>query len=228
MKLRIAILAFATILFASCQKDDGPDNPQEESVYLTTTTGSTWTYKVVDSSDEANPTTSDYAMESTDSDTTIDGHSYHVYSLSSGGSRYLRQEGDSYYQFGNVPGIVGEGVEMLYLKSNLAEGATWEQDISVPVEVNGVEVPLTFTLTNEIDEKGITHTVNGIEYSNVIKVETKITSPALGDDLDAEIESYYAEGYGLIENDVEVSVSILGTDLEIDTHTMLQAAVLNE
>jgi hypothetical protein len=223
MKTSLVFLALLFI-FSSCKKDNAPkDNPSNET-YVNTNAGSTWTYRQTDMAD--NNSTSDYTITSTANDTTIDSRKYHVYTYSYGGSKYLGIEGHDYYQYDSIPITGGVNIQRLYLKDNAAKDDTWKQDFNLQIqELQGATIQLT--VQNKVVEKGITKTINGKDYSNVYHVSTSLSSSAIPSTaLASTIDSYYAPGYGLIENTTQVELNYLGFVKEVNFKTELTSADL--
>jgi len=224
-KMKTSLVFFALLfIFSSCKKDNAPkDNPSNET-YVNTNAGSTWTYRQTDMAD--NNSTSDYTITSTANDTTIDSRKYHVYTYSYGGSRYLGMEGHDYYQYDSIPITGGVNIQRLYLKDNAAKDDTWKQDFNLQIqELQGATIQLT--VQNKVVEKGITKTVNGKDYSNVYHVSTSLSSSAIPSTaLASTIDSYYAPGYGLIENTTQVELNYLGFVKEVNFKTELTSADL--
>ncbi len=226
MKTNVLIICFATLLLASCKKNDNGSTPPptQTSTYLNTTSGSSWTYHEINSSG-ITPKNSDYTLVSSSKDTSINGKSYHIYNYSYGGSQYLNITGHDYYQFDSIPGGLNKVFERLYLKDDATVGTKWKQDLNV--NVPGIPLAIPVTITNNIIEKGISRNVNGTNYTNVIHVSTAISSTLIpSSSLTSSIDSYYAEKYGLIENSSKVSLDFLGTTQNVNVETKLTNAVL--
>jgi hypothetical protein len=220
--MKIKTLLFPVLIFfiISCKKSS-PANPQQtQDAYLTTTAGSTWNYHQVDSS----AGNSDYTITSTSRDSVISGRTYHVYNVSSGGNQYLNITGNDYYQFDSLPAGLGAAVfERLYLKDNLSVGSSWIQSLTVTVST--ISIPIT--LTYKIAEKGISRTVNGQSYSDVIHVSATISSSLIpAANLVTSINSYYAKKYGLIESSTIVNLNYLGNVANINVETKIVSATL--
>jgi hypothetical protein len=81
-------------------------------------------------------------------------------------------------------------------------------------------------ITNTIAEKGISKTVNGNNYTDVIHVSTSITSTSIPTGLTSDIHAYYAKKYGLIESSAIVSLNFLGVVQNINVTTKLNSATL--
>jgi len=221
--MRTTYLAFFTLLtgFCACKKSsDSTVVPSEK--YMSITAASTWQLRVVDN---IATTTTNYTVTSTNRDSTISGRAYHVFTNSSTGSNeYYFISASDYYTFRTLGlTLANAQVETIYLKDNLSAGAVWTQTLSLTVP--GVPFPVPVTITYTLAEKGISRTVNGIAYSNVIRVSTVISSsliPAGG--LTTDIQSYYAPKFGLIENTNKVNLNFMGLVQNTDTKTILLSA----
>lgn len=224
MKTKLIILFAVTLSFNACSKKDNSTTPTtNNSSYINTTAGSTWSYHEVDSSG-ATPKNSDYTVTSTSQDSTINGRKYHVYNYSYGGNNYLALSGNDYYQYDSIPVSGGVNVERLYLKDNLAAGASWTQDFNLTIP--NIPFPVTLTATNKIVEKGISRTVNGVNYSNVIHVSTSLSSALISSGFTSAIDTYYAPNYGLIESSTLIQLSYLTLSENINIKTQLMSASL--
>lgn len=210
MKLINLSIAASLLFTVSCSKKSGdaPVSPAS-TVYLTTSSESSWNYNQIDSS-RATPVSSDYTITSTAKDTLIDTRTYHVYSNSAGGNQYFNLSGNDYYQFDSLPAGIGKGVfEELYLKDNAAAGSTWTQTQTVSVTGSPVPVPVLLSFT--IAEKNISRMVNTTNYTNVIHISATISSSLIPvASLTSSINSYYAPNYGLIESSTKINLNYLG------------------
>ncbi len=224
MKLKLGAVLAITVIVISCKKNENTTTPPQADNYLNTSSGSSWNYHVTDNSGIV--PANDYTLTSTSLDTSINGKSYHVFTNSAGGSQYTTIIGHDYYQFDSLPtGISSAAIERLYLKDNLAAGDNWNQSITIPIP--GSIIPIPFTVSNTISAVGISRTVNGIIYNDVIQVSTQISSlliPAAS--LVTSIDSYYAKKYGLIENTSVVHLDFAGIIQDIDSQTILLSANL--
>ena len=182
------------ILFGSCSKNDPQPDPPAAANYSPQTANSTWTYK--------NTPGSTFTLTATNRDTTANGKTYKVYLNSSGSNNYMGKTGSSYYRFGSIAELGLNAVEELYLKDDQAVNATWliTQAFTAP----GIPVPLTASLNYTIKEKGITRTVGSKLFTNVIHVRLDLSVTILNSIGGGDF--YYAEGVGLIENAINVSV----------------------
>ncbi|MEO8412239.1 MAG: hypothetical protein ABI472_01210 [Ginsengibacter sp.] len=223
MKIK-TLLFLAILLFAmSCTKTEKSNIPPTEDKYLTTSSGSSWNYHKTDSSGST-PVSSDYTLSSTSRDSSINGKSYHVFTISNGSNQYLYNNGNDYYQFDSLPvDLSAAPFERLYLKDNAALGTNWIQSLTVSISGNPIPVILKYT----IEEKGISRTVNGMTYSDVIHVSTSISSSLIPPaSFSNNINSYYAKKYGLIENSTIVSLNYPGFMQNIHIETRLVSASL--
>ena len=225
--MKSILLPFCLIIFliTGCGKDDTtPDPDPQAETYITTSADSKWNYEETDNIVPTSVT--NYTITSTNKDTTINGKVYHIYTDSYGDSSYLNVTGHDYYQRDPLPlGLGSEPFDRHYLKDDIAAGATWEQNLTVDIPSSPFPIPVT--LTNTVEEKGISRTVNSVEYKNVIHVKTSISAagvPATA--LTTDISSYYAPKFGLIESTNEVELDFLGLTESINTHTKLLSADL--
>lgn len=225
MKIKLSILVAITVVFVSCKKNGGDSNPPSQAdTYYNTTAGSSWNYHAMDNS--GSTTATDYTITSTSQDSSINGKSYHVFNNSTGGNQYLALSGHDYYEFDSLPaGLGAAAIERLYLKDNADLNTNWAQNLSVAVP--GSPFPVPFTISNTIMEKGISRTVNGTSYSDVIHVYTTISSSFIPSaSLVTNINSYYAPKYGLIENSSIVHLDFSGIVEDLDINTKLVSATL--
>jgi hypothetical protein len=216
MKKYLVMLAAMPLLAADCNKETDPAPPPVS--FLPVTTNSTWTY---DTKNNINSATGTYTLKVTGKDTSIGSKTYKVCSKTAGENEYYLKSGSDYYQFANFA-VANQKVELLYLKDNVNPGLSWDQTISITVP--GLPTA-TATLTNKVEEKGISYTVGGKTYSNVIRVKSTIgaiTIPGLPTAIIpiTDINSYYAAGIGRIYSRTKISITIptvtpINTDDEI-------------
>ena len=224
MKRKLFFLFPVAVLFAlSCKKDKGtPNPPPAADPYMTTTANSTWQYKL---ENYRTTTTTEYTVKATSGDSSINGRTYRIYErMDNGSHEYYNISGSDYYGFRDLgDNFGGTKLDILYLKDNLAVNDTWEQSFNVTL--SGFTIPVK--LTNTVKEKGSTRTVNGVAYSDVIFVETIISSsliPASG--LTSDIKSYYAPKVGNIETIYKIHLDYLGFTNDVDTKLTLLSSDL--
>ncbi|MEO8962464.1 MAG: hypothetical protein ABI325_11320 [Ginsengibacter sp.] len=224
MNSKNIFIMIAVVFMAGCSKSDNPDQkPPEHDVYLNTNVGSTWTYHE-DNSSSGTTVGSDYTLTSTNTDTSIGSKIYHIFSYSYGGSQYQNLSEHDYYQFDSIPGSGGITLERLYLKDNALEGTSWSQDLSL--KIPNLPIPIPLKISNTIAEKGITRTVKGIAYADVIHVSSSLSSALITSGFTTSIDSYFAPKYGLIENTTKVDLNFMGLVQKVDLTTQLVSATL--
>ena len=217
------ILIVAVLFFSSCKKDDSSQNTPPNVSYANTTIGSSWTYHQTDLS--GTNSSLDYTVTSGSNDTTINSRKYHVYQYSYGGSEYLAVDGHNYYQYDSIPITGGINIERLYLKDDVSAGDTWKQDFSITIP--GFPIPIPLTVQNTMAEKGISMTVNGKSYSNVIHVTTTLSASGVPSSaLSSAIDSYYAPDYGLIQNTTVIQLNYMGIVEDVNLKTELTSSDL--
>jgi hypothetical protein len=223
-KVLFAFLS-ASILTVSCSKDDPIPVAPVATKYMNTSAGSTWNYAYTDILDASN--NYNYTVTSTNRDTTAVGKSFHVYDNTTNGNEYYNVTGNDYYtmQAFNL-GTTDTTILNLYLKTGAAVNTSWSQNISIDA---GLPTPVTITITNKIQETGLTKTVGANTYTNVIHVVTSISSLIIaslpGSSFTNDIHFYYAPNYGMIQNDTKLDLVVpLAT---IDIHTNTSTKLLN-
>ena len=223
-KILFGTLALSSLLLFSCNKDDGPGEEPVSEVYLNTTAGSTWQYEVIDNT--GTDPVQNYTLTSTNRDTTADGQSYHVYENSIEVNEYHRKSGNDYYAFQPMPlELNSTNIANLYLKAGATVNSSWS--LTAPVDFSGFSfsVKITHTLVG----KGLTKTVNGTTYNNVMDVKTDIGLQGLPPGtvtLTTDIHEFYAPGYGLIERNARANIDFLGTTETMNVTTRLKTATL--
>ncbi|MBC7888064.1 MAG: hypothetical protein H7Z13_09240 [Ferruginibacter sp.] len=217
-------LLMGSLAGISCKKSDSPA-PVAAIKYMSLTNGSSWDYELTNNVPVAVTTT--YRITSTSKDSMINTRQYKVFTNSSGSANeYYHIAGNDYYNFRSLPAALGgSSVENIYLKDNVAVGASWNQ--TYPVTVSGS--PLNVTITNTIAEKGISKTVKGITYNDVIHVTTTIAVTIAGTPLPAgalttDIQSYYARKWGMIQSIYKISINFAGITENTDQQTNLNTA----
>jgi hypothetical protein len=159
-KIQLPLLVLILAAFSCKKSSTTPDTPSEK--FMSLSAGSSWIYEIT-----SNAISGTNTVTSTSRDTIIGGKTYHVFiNSNTSGNDYYNITGNDYYTFRNLTAIGGSPVESIYLKDNAAVGITWAQTISITI--TGVPVPVPITITHTITEKGISKTVNGNVYTNVI------------------------------------------------------------
>ncbi len=222
---KIHLVAIILCFFvASCDKSNDPaPTPNPTDNFMNMKAGSTWNYEVTNNTPPTN--TSPYTLTSTNRDTTIAGKQYHVYTNSNNGaSEYYYVSGTDYYTYQSLPAALGGSkVENLYLKAGAPVNSNWSQTYNISFN----SLPLAVTVVNKIEEKGISRTVNGISYNNVIHVSTSLSVAGVPPaSLITDIDYYYAPNYGMIENTSKININYLTIINNSDFTTRLKTAVL--
>ena len=206
------IMAFfaAITLFVQCKKYNGSDNENNPPVtaknYLPVTAGSTFTYHSV-----INTSATDYTLTATSADSLVNGNSYTKFTGSDGETRYYRRVGVNYCQVSSLPSLPGSPVfEDNYLNDSLPVNSTWNIQFQFPYPL-GFPPQLTAIGTYKIIEKGISLSVSGTTYKDVIHIKLTdvsgygaLSNPPLITGI-ATGDFYYALGVGLVQSSLTVT-----------------------
>ncbi len=217
-KTFLAVLVLISIAI-SCKKTTTPVVADSQK-YMSFTAGSTWTYET---QNNIAATTTTNIVTSTNRDSTIEAKIYHVFTNSNGAPNdYYNITQNDYWTFKNLSASQGiSPVATIYLKDNAAVNISWSQVVNVPV--SGFPAPVPVTFTNTIAEKGITRTVNGKAYTDVIRTTTTIAVQGLPPgSITTDIQSYYAAKYGLIESKYKINIPLL--TVNTDQNTVLKSS----
>ena len=236
--MKKSFFAFLTLTVAlfSCSKNDNTSTPTPAPTpqpYFTLTPGNVTYYDVYDTTATAQTHVTDTLTSlPAGNDTTIGGRIYHIFTRTNGNVHdyYNITNNNNYYRFQSYV-ISGNNVqaENLYLKDSTAAGASWSFPVNFNVTAGGISTPVSATITNAITQTGLTKTVNGVTYNDVILVTTTISSTTisgLGGTITTDIRSYYAKKYGLIDGiyKIHVVVGLAGIDNTINSHTIFNHA----
>ncbi len=219
MKAINTTLFVLVVLVFSCKKSDsGTTNPSEQ--YMSFTAGNTWTYETVNN---ITVSTTSNTVTSANRDTAIGSRTYHIFLNSNGAANdYYNVSGNDYYTFRNLVSLGSSSVESVYLKDNAAIGTSWSQVINIAL-FSGVSTTIPLTVAYTIAEKGLSRTVNGKNYNNVIHITTVLSSSSLPPgSLTTDIHNYYAPKYGLIESKNKITTTLL-TGSNVDQSITLKS-----
>ena len=212
------------VLAISCKKDSSTSPSAVK--FMSLTTGSTWNFKLTNNPSSTSTPVTNYTLTATSRDSVANAKTYKIFTNSSGANEYYNITGSDYYTYRKLPAALGgASIEVLYLKDNAALNDTWSQ--TTPITVSGFT--LNLTLTNKIAQKGITRTVNGIAYTDVIDVETalSVSGIPLPYTLTSDIHYYYAPKFGQIENKTKIDLTVTGlAPINFDQKTELQSATI--
>ena len=210
MKKLIFALFSICMIAISCKKHDPDPVASTSKPYSNSTVGSNWIYelKTQDQTTLDTITTLDTSRVIS-GDTTIGSKNYTRVEHNNGSHTYYNVTGNDYFQFQHfvIPATIDTSIEALYLKDNVAVNGNWSQNLNVTVNI-GIPVNLTITITSTIKGTGLTRTVNGNTYNDVIWVATNLTAP--GVTITSDINNYYARNIGLIEGNYDIDVSGFG------------------
>lgn len=200
MKRILYTLLVLSVATTSCQKDisseieDGTGTQAGKDSYQPVNKGSYWKYK------QTGIFAGEYEMVSTGQTQTIDGILYTSFTDGSGGTAgqmMLGKKGSNYYlrAAGNSPNTGAPyDLTQLYLNETEAVGFTWDF-------LGGHGNGFTARTPGKILEKGISLTVQGKTYTDVIHTQIKLqyVMPAPIGQIEAITYEYYvAKGVGMI------------------------------
>ena len=215
---RFLLLLLSPLIFVACTKENSEGDEGgggSNQLYINTATGSTWNYEVTESEAGDEPYSYEYTLTSTNRDTTIGGKKYHVYEDSFDEESYMFTNGKQYFQIGFEEDM---SVEVLFLKTDVAENATWTQNINSDFE----GIPIPAKIVHKLTGKNITHTVKGKEYKNVMRVLSTIDVSYGGiAEVHLSTENYYAPGIGQIQSDLELEGNLAGETIDASSQTLL-------
>jgi hypothetical protein len=206
------------ITFISCKKSSSDPQPAPAAEkYMDFTAGTSSKYQTTNNLTAAVTLNT---LTSTNRDSVISGKTYHVFTNSNGTpNEYYNITGSDYWTFRSL-GVAfnNQSVASIYLKDNAAVNTSWNTDISLPVTGFPGGVPVT--LINTINQAGISRTVNGVNYTDVLHIVTTVSVTGLpAGSITTDIHSYYARKAGLIENVNKISAALLG--INVDQKTIL-------
>lgn len=192
MKISHYFFIVGILIVSACSKNDEPVLVSAESTknsYLPLTPGSKWQYNGA----------YNYSIEVTGNQKTIDGKPFFETKTINGTNvttGYARIENGIYYNRGYVPQL-GQDLELIILKDNVAVGTTWEKLITA----NNLLTTYRFT----IDGTNLSQTVLGKNYTKVIRVKLQTIISYLGSTFTYSTQYvYYAYGVGVIQTDSDL------------------------
>lgn len=223
LKSFVILCSFASVL-TSCS-DDNDSNPtidEGESTgdYLPLAINNQWNYDnglsiLLDSQEEH------------------DGHTYYMYSQQepfSGteASQGFRKSGASYYMYTadinyetQAYSQYIEGFEFMVLKDDLAVGESVTTEVSYLTETTVPDfgttaITMNAEYTSTIDEKYDTYTINGQEYTDVIKVKVYTYASQSGQATEATTYYYFGKDVGMLMVDFDSAQSFSLTDYTLN------------
>ncbi|TPE42953.1 hypothetical protein [Pontibacter mangrovi] len=187
-KLRFAIIwcLLLGILVSCGDKEEDPSPTTAELDYQPYSKGSTWTY----GGDKP------YTITATGNTKEIEGKTFSEFETkqdSETWKSYFLKEKDVYTAVGMHPTMGNIAID--FLKVETPEGKPWYQTNTI----NGIETKMTFTII----AKGLSKTVEGKTYQDVIHVQMNSTYIFMGEEveLDLPTDYFWAKGVGLILTD---------------------------
>ena len=224
--MKKAFLVFFSLpaLFISCKKSSTDASATASTKYMTLSTGSKWTYDVISNPGTAGSATVIDTVTVSATDTVVGSRTYriakHTVAINGSTSDYYNISGNDYYRYQNFPASSTK-IENIYLKDNADVATTWTQTVNAVI--SGTTLPVT--ITNSIAAKGLSKTINGTTYTNVIDVKTDLSSTGLpAGSIISNIHSYYAPKVGLIEGDYSVQVAL--ASINVNTQTLIRTAII--
>ncbi|MFN4286185.1 MAG: hypothetical protein ACK4E8_09510 [Lacibacter sp.] len=209
--ISFVLLLLAAGMFA-CKKDTAKE---PTGSFQPTGSGSTWNYSVTGTSSGT------FTLTATSRDTTINGRPYRVFTNSAGPNEYYLQSGSDYFRFSSLAELNNQVVELLYLKTNLSVGQTWVEVKTVNATITGLGTqPVTATLTFTVAEKGIRHTVNGVTYNDVIRIDVTPSFSLMASAIpvnSSNIRYYYARNVGMIQSFNALRIDVAGINTNTET-----------
>lgn len=156
--------------------------------------GNSWTFNTINNEVEA------YTIVGTE---TLDGNEYYTFDDLFDAPSWLRKNGTDYYVralfSGEVGGIAFTSTpfEVKMIKDDAIVGETWQSEVSYTISYDGgiPDVDVDATYDFEMIERDISRTVEGVNYTNVIHIETVVN--AIGTIV--TVQYYYAKDIGMIE-----------------------------
>jgi hypothetical protein len=197
-KMFLVPVSVAFLAFVGCKKSE--NNTTVVPVYLNNNAGNTWTYELAET-ESGSTTTNNYTLTATSRDTNINGNAYRVFTNSAAGNEYYLKNNNDYSEFLNITLLNDLQFENLYLRADAAAGNSWSQTIP-PITTSGITANLAKFDT--LLEKGLTKTVKGKTYTDVIHVASAIRMTSISvpivplNSLQSSVHNYYAPGVGRI------------------------------
>lgn len=207
MKKPILILVtIAAVYFSGCKKSNNDPTPGSSDTYLPVTAGSTWTYI-----DAVNGSSETSTIKMTGATATFNGKTYYgmtQVSTSQGTKTgYFYSADHSYALRGYTAAGGGLTLEIQLGNDKEAVGYTWTTTPTDNGEIEGIPA----RTVNTIKEKGISKTVNGKKYDDVIHTQISLQYNFGSYEEYALYDVYLAKGVGMIETDTSIPGGYLET-----------------
>lgn len=202
------------VFLFGCTKDKSPQPEPEpptapEVSFVNHTKGSSWTYRIKDLGEYVLDST--YTVTATGRDTSINNRKYYVYENSGGENSYLSTFGPDYYEYSTLRGF-SNLAERLIIKPGLEVWNSWT-DV-VYLKVPNTSIPLKFTFTNELREKGSSISVKGVIFPVAFHIVTM--GKVEGSDIvSIVIDHFYSPNYGLVYMMTDIWLKYEGQTIRI-------------
>lgn len=207
-RLLLAVLSVAVIALAGCKKDSSNKPSTTSNTYLPVTKGSTWTYNDITAGASDTRT-----ITVTGATTQINGKTYDniaINTVSSGNTTGYYLASNHQYAMRVLGSQVAITLELQLGLDNQNVGYSWT---TTPTD-NGKVADFPARLINTIKETGISKTVNGKSYSDVIHTQGNLQYDfGTGYTTAGTYDFYLAKGVGLIE----LTLNTNGSNYETET-----------
>lgn len=207
------VTVLTLVFFTACQKDagDNPGNPDNSGTYLPLTKDTYWRY-----SNSGDVTTDTSTITILGIQNNFDGITYEAAlneTSSSADTIYYAVNNHNYYL---RAGFEGNDVTVLMLNDSLPVNGQW----SAPVTISGISA----TGTGKIVEKGISLTVNGKNYADVIHSNYSIDTQIFGTTLNVgSFDFYFAKNIGPVKIDSKMTAD--GTSYSSDNLDIIDYSI---
>ena len=200
MKKPILILiTIAAVVAAGCKKSNNDPSPDASDTYLPVTSGTTWTYDDVIGTSHGTD-----IITLTGATSTINGKKYYALTGDKNGTKttgYFYAADHSYALRGSNASV-GITLEIQLGNDSQPAGYTWTTHPTDDGLVEGIPAQTI----NKIIAKGISKTVNGKSYDNVIHTQVTLQYNIGGYQTAAVYDIYMAKGIGMIEEDTDMTM----------------------
>ncbi len=204
MKILVTITALLLLSLSACKKkviqNINTNNSRDSLTYQPKVAGSVWSYNRLAAGGISNV---DYKFTRRSGDSTYLGKIFNLYDNEIDGVQLLRQEGNKYYQ---VLTASTNKPEFLVLDADKNVGDSW---------VGGINGSDTYTFS--ITQKLPLYTLDGFNFKNTIVVRQVRTNT--NGDTTLDVESYYAQGVGVVKSQgtvsgISVTIKLIKLDLK--------------
>lgn len=203
MKIFTTFILLITIALSACKKPGikkiETNNTRDSLTYQPKVAGSKWQYNRYAAGGLSN---TNYNFIRKAEDSSYLGKTFNLYDNDADGLQLLRQEGNKYYQ---VLTASTNKPELLVLDADKNVGESW---------VGGINGSDTYTYT--IAQKIPVYVLDGFTFKNTIVVQQVRTNT--GGNTTLNVNSYYAQGVGLVKSEgtvsgINVIIKLLTLDL---------------